>query len=192
MSSRFFSLCATLVMLAGMSLPLVAQEQAAPGLKKTADGFVHELSKSTFTLPAGWRVEPAQPQVIGKITTLGVRSGPPPGQSDPAIEVTISWSPLVIKMQEAVTQENLQVGQIYGVEKVTKAEAAMSNDKPGYKIKIDNGPTRNGKETGVVYLFEAGPDEKNRWKIKVRSTVAKASEAEHLKAVEALIQNIKW
>jgi hypothetical protein len=84
------------------------------------------------------------------------------------------------------------IGQIYGVEKVTKAEPAQANEKPGYKIKIDNGPTRNGKETGVVYLFEAGPDEKNRWKIKVRSTVAKMSEAEHLKAVEALIQNIKW
>jgi hypothetical protein len=180
-----------IAVLVTFAIPVAAQDPA-PGLKKTADGFVHEMSKSTFTLPPGWRAEPAQPTVIGKMTTLGVRSGPPPGQSDPAIEVTISWSPLVIKMQEAVAQENLQIGQIYGVEKVTKAEAAMANDKPGYKIKIDNGPTRNGKETGIVYLFEAGPDEKNRWKIKVRSTVAKMAEAEHLKAVEALIQNIKW
>ena len=192
MQNRFLDLILMLVIMATLALPLAAQDQPAAGLTKTADGFTHEMSKSTFTLPAGWRVEPAQAVVIGKVTTLGVRSGPPPGQSDPAIEVTISWSPLVIKMQEAVTQENLQIGQIYGVEKVTKAEAAMANDKPGYKIKIDNGPTRNGKETGVVYLFEAGPDEKNRWKIKVRSTVSKMAEAEHLKAVEALIQNIKW
>jgi hypothetical protein len=152
------------------------------------------MSKSNFALPEGWRVEPADPQLSrGEQTLLGVRHGPPPGQSEPTIDVTVSWTPLVIKMEEAVAQENLVVGQIYGVDKVTKAEGVTRADnKPGYKIKVDNGPTRNGKEIGVIYLFEAGPDEKNRWKIRVRATVSKLHQEEHLKLVDALVQNIKW
>jgi hypothetical protein len=175
-----------------VTFPLAAQEQPAPGLKKTPSGYSHEMSKSSFTVPQGWRVEPAEPMVTGKTTLLSVRHGPPPGQSEPAIEVTISWSPLVIKFDDAVEQENLVIGQVYGVDKVTKAEGIQVNEKPGRKITIDNGPTRNGKETGVIYLFEAGPDAANRWKIKVRSTVAKQFKDEHLKMVEALIQNLKW
>ena len=184
--------CVALALASIVLLPLAAQEQAAPGLKKTAQGYAHEQSKSTFAVPQGWRVEPSEPVRTGNTTLLSVRHGPPPGQADPAIEVTISWSPLVIKMDEAVAQENLLIGQIYGVDKVTKAEGFQVNEKPGHRIMIDNGPTRNGKETGVVYLFEAGPDAMNRWKIKVRSTVAKQFKNEHLKLVEALIQNLKW
>jgi hypothetical protein len=175
-----------------VAVPLSAQEQAAPGVKKNGNAYVHEMSKSTFTLPEGWRVEPAEATLTGKTTLLGVRHGPPPGQSEPAIEATISWSPLIIKMDESVAQETLVIGQIFGTDKVTKAEATMANDKPGHRIKIDSGPTRTGKEVGVIYLFEAGPDEKNRWKIRIRATVHRLHADEHLKLVEALVQQIKW
>ena len=153
-------------------------------LKPVDGGFRHEPSESTFLPPAGWEV--VRVKKVVESSFLGVRDG------DKGIEVTLSWSPLLIKMEDMVALEVEQLGLLYGKDKVGKPEPITLHDKPGFRIRVDNGPTLNGKEAGVVYLFETGPDADSRWKVQLRATVSKRTQAESLKAVEKLLQQLRW
>ena len=59
-------------------------------------------------------------------------------------------------------------------------------------IELGEGPDRNGKQVGVIYLFDAGPHAKDRWKVKMRAVVNKANQAEGMKAVSELLRQFQW
>ncbi len=183
-ASRFLVLLSALALMAG---PLIAQEQPSTELKKTADGFAHEASNSKLAVPAGWEVVP--PQVVGRSSFLGVRK-----PSD-GIEVTFSWSSSgAVKFGDVVARELEILSTLYGREKIRRVpdtEAPMAGGKPGVKLLIDDGPNQNGKETGAVYLFAAGPDGK-QWKVKVRATVPRMTTEDALKQVDQLVQKLQF
>jgi hypothetical protein len=173
---------------AALAVALVAA-QDAPSLKKEGDAFVHDASKSRFSPPKEW--EATKPDLSGSLAKLNLR------WPEKGVDVTATWSPLVGKMDEAVDIEMIELTQKYGKDKVAKKDPITVSNKPVFVITLDEGtardvPNRQGKEAGVIYLFEAGPDDKNRWKIKVRGTYAKKDAAEGQKQVEALLQNFQW
>lgn len=181
-------------------------------LKASEDGksFVHGPSRSQFVLPPGWEVVPARP--VGRSSFLGVRQGAKnPG--DPTIDVLISWSPLTVDLKDVIDAVEREVivpntdgkekrktfgiehdlmQMLYGKEKVAKPDAVTVNERPGFKVVVDNGPTLDDKEAGVVYIFETGPDEKNRWKVKVRATTQKLHKADGLRTLDEIVKNLKW
>ncbi len=167
---------------------LTAQD-ADKRLRRDGEVFIHNASRSRFTSPKNWEV--IQPENIAEIAKLNVR------KPDKSVEATITWSPLIGNMDEALEIELLELTQKYGKEKVSKKEPMTVANKPVYVLTVDDGtardvPAQSGKETGIVFLFEAGPDDKNRWKIKVRGTVYKKEQAEALKIVESLLQQFQW
>lgn len=171
----------------GCAAALAAQD--APALKKEGDGFVHEASKSKFSPPKEW--ETLKPELVGSLAKLNLRF------PEKGVEVTSTWAPLVGKMDEAVDLEMIELTQKYGKDKVAKKDPITVANKPVFVIALDDGtardvPNRKGKETGVIYLFEAGPDDKNRWKIKVRGSFPKKDPEEGRKLVEGLLQNFQW
>jgi hypothetical protein len=134
-------------------------------------------------------------------------------QGDPTIDVLISWSPLTVERQEVIDAvarkrpvpgtdgkserdsfglEHDLLQLLYGSDKVSKPDAVTVNEREGFKVLVDNGPTLNDKETGVVYVFDTGPDEKNRWKVKLRATLPKTNKEAGLKAVDELVKGLKW
>ncbi len=173
-----------------------AQDKPASGLTKSADGsaFTHAASKSSFAAPKGWEVVP--PQTIGKTSFVGLRRNKL-GDNSYATEVAVSWSPLEIgtddatALDQAQMLEHQELTMRYGSDKVGKPESATAGDKGGFKITVDDGPTRNGKEAGVSYIFVTGPND-NRWKIKLRATVRKLTQEESLKEVAELLKSFKW
>lgn len=167
---------------------LAAQDQSAPMLRKEGKTYLHDASKSQFTLPDKWTVQPAEPQVSGTTTTLTVRLTPPKGLPGPVTEVQISWSPLVLERDETLALEVAALEAQYPG-KVGKPEAFQLNDKPGFKITVDAGPNSDGKDLGIVYLFAEGT---NGWKIKARANFPRMNQAESTKAVDALLPNLQW
>jgi hypothetical protein len=81
---------------------------------------------------------------------------------------------------------------LYGKDKVAKPDAVTVNERPGFKVLVDSGPSLNEKEAGVVYIFETGPDERERWKVKLRATFPKIYRDEALKIVDDLVKNLRW
>lgn len=166
-----------------------AQDSPALNLRKEGDAFIHDASKSRFTLPKDW--EATKPDLVGSIAKLAIRL------PEKSVEGTISWSPLIGKMDEAVDLEMIELTQKYGREKVTRKDPITVANKPVFVIAVDEGtardvPNRQGKEAGMVYLFEGGADERSRWKIKLRGSFPKSIAADGQKLVEGLLQNFQW
>jgi hypothetical protein len=162
---------------------VAAQEVAASDLEKIAGGYEHKPSRSQFRLPKGW--EDVRTETTNRNSFLSLR------QRQRGIEVTVSWSPLRVKIDEAVDLEHKLLSMLYGADKVSKPETAKTGDKIGFKIRIDDGPTQNGREVGVVYLFETGPTDKERWKVTLRGTVPRLPQEASMQAlqeVEALLE----
>lgn len=163
---------------------LVGQETTGGG------SFTHEESRSKLVCPKDWVM--GDPKVTRSMAAVHLRL-PPEG-----IEATCSWSPLFEKMEDAVTRELEQLQLTYGKDKVTRQPAMTVKNKPVYVFAISEGPSRDvperaGKEVGIVYLTEAGPDEKNRWKIRIRATVPKKSRDAGIKRVEELLNTgLDW
>ncbi len=191
---RFFALTGVLLVVTALS----AQDKPASGLTKSdAQGgstFTHAGSKSSFTVPKAWQLVPAQ--TIGQTSLVGLRRNKL-GDNSYDTEVMVSWSPLGIgnddadALDRAQTLEHQELTMRYGADKVGKPESATASDKGGFRITVDDGPTRNGKESGVSYIFVTGPND-NRWKIKLRATVRKLTQDESLKEVAELLKNFKW
>lgn len=180
-----------LSMAVGLSLiaSVAAQDSPSLAVRKEGDAFIHDASKSRFTLPKDW--EALKPELIGSLAKLNIRL------PEKGAEVTLTWSPLIGKMDEAVDLEMIELTEKYGKEKVSKKDPITVSNKPVFVIALDEGTARDvssrqGKEAGVIYLFEAGPDEKSRWKIKVRGTFPKKDGADGQKLIEGLLQNFQW
>ncbi len=192
---------------------LHAQEPPPPVLKRSEDGktFTHEVSKTQFALPQGWTLvlprdkdgKELPPEVVGQSTFLNLRRPITVKQGETELvgvaDVTISWSPLPEKFEfaKAIELEKTLLVMQYGKDKEGKDKVEgpkqiMEAGKTWYELLIHDGPTRNDKEKGVVYLIEAGDGKMNRWKIKVRGTVSKLVEAEALKAVKDLLASFKF
>jgi hypothetical protein len=167
---------------------LAAQDQPAATLRKDGRTYYHDPSKSQFTVPEKWTVQPAEPQVSGTTVTLTVRLTPPKGLPGPVTEVQISWSPLVLERDETLALEVAALEAQYPG-KVGKPEAFQLNDKPGFKITVDGGPNSDGKDLGIVYLFAEGT---NGWKIKARANFPRMNQAESTKAIDALLPSLQW
>jgi hypothetical protein len=182
------------ILLAGLfSLlaPLQVRGQAAFGLEKTDKGFKHPASATEFLLPPKWMV--LEPRALPSGVSLGLNF------PDPQITVTLYWVPLegtplseFVRLKpegpaKSFGREHDALKLVYGEDKVGKPEQLKSGERAVFKIPVLDGPERDGKSAGVLYVFEAGPDEKKRWRIKLRATYPKQGEALHAKTVEALL-----
>lgn len=161
------------------------------GQEPTGGGsYTHEESRSKLVCPKAWVM--GDPKVTRSMTAVNLRL-PPEG-----VEATCSWSPLFEKMEDAVTRELEQLQLTYGKDKVTRQPEMTVKNKPVYVFAISEGPSRDvperaGKEVGIVYLTEAGPDERNRWKIRIRATVPKKTRDAGVKRVEELLSTgLEW
>jgi hypothetical protein len=156
-----------------------------PGLVKEGDTFRHEASKSSLKVPKDW--EEVNTNNVVRQSHLGLR------KAFGGVDVTVTWTKLQdLKFDEAIELELNQLIQTYGKDKVTKKEPITIDNKSVSVIELDEGPDRNGKQVGVVYLFDAGPDAKDRWKVKVRAIVKRGNHEAGLKAVSDLLRQFQW
>jgi hypothetical protein len=154
-------------------------------LIKEGNTYRHEASKSSFKLPAGWEV----------VDTKSVTNQPSLAIRKPfdGIDVLITWTKLHdIKFEEAVETEVNELAKTYGKDKVAKKDPITVENKSIAVIEVGDGPDRNGKQMGMVYLFDAGPDARDRWKVKIRAVINKAVQAEGTKAVAGILQQFQW
>ncbi|HMP01859.1 MAG TPA: hypothetical protein PKD86_15340 [Gemmatales bacterium] len=177
-----------------LALSLFVLAAALPaGAGQDGDGggsFSHEESRSRLVCPKTWVM--GEPKVVNRMTAVQLRL-PPEG-----VEASCTWSPLIEKMEDAVTREFEQLQLTYGKDRVTRQSELTVKNKPVYVFAISDGPSRDvpdraGKEAGIVYLAEAGPDETNRWKIRIRATVPKKTEDAGLRRVRELLEaGLEW
>jgi len=162
---------------------LAAQPPA--GLTRDGDTFRHEASKSSLKVGKDWEV----------IDTKGAVRQPHVAlhKAFSDTDVMVTWTKLQdIKFDEAVELELNQLIQSYGKDKVVKKEPITIDNKSVSVIELTEGPDRNGKQVGVIYLFDAGPDAKDRWKVKMRAIVNKTSQNVGLKSVSELLRQFQW
>jgi hypothetical protein len=162
---------------------LAAQPPA--GLTKEGDTFRHEASKSSLKVGKDWEVIDTKGTVRQPHVALHKAFG--------NTDVMVTWTKLQdIKFDEAVELELNQLIQSYGKDKVTKKEPMTIDNKSVSVIELADGPDRNGKQVGVIYLFDAGPDAKDRWKVKMRAIVSKNRQNDGMKAVSELLRQFQW
>lgn len=162
---------------------LAAQPPA--GLTRDGDTFRHEASKSSLKVGKDWEVVDTKGTVRQPHLALH--------KAFAGTDVMVTWSKLQdIKFDEAVELELNQLIQSYGKDKVVKKEPITIDNKSVSVIELTEGPDRNGKQVGVIYLFDAGPDAKDRWKVKLRAIVNKSSQNEGMKAVSELLKQFQW
>lgn len=156
-------------------------------LSRDPDGTVrHEASKSSVKVPKEWEVVDTKGGATNQ-PHLSLRK--PYG----GVDVLITWTRLQdIKFDESVEIELNQLAQTYGKDKVAKKEPITVDNKSVSVIEIGDGPDRNGKQVGTVYLLDAGPDARERWKVKIRAIVNKANQADGQKMVSNLLQQFHW
>ena len=180
MNMRYF--LTTLSLAFGLT---VLSAQPPSGLTKEGETFRHEASKSSLKVGKDWEV----------IDTKGTVRQPHVAlhKAFANTDVMVTWTKLQdIKFDEAVELELNQLIQSYGKDKVTKKEPMTIDNKSVSVIELAEGPDRNGKQVGVIYLFDAGPDAKDRWKVKMRAIVSKNSQADGMKAVSELLRQFQW
>lgn len=165
---------------------VLAQPPANNALTKDGDTFRHEPSKSSVKVNSqDWQVVDTK----GGVTQPHLALRKPFG----GVDVLVTWTKLQgIKFDESVEIELNQLVQTYGKDKVAKKEPITIDNKSVSVIEIGDGPDRNGKQVGVVYLLDAGPDAQDRWKVKIRVVMNKANQAEGQKAVSNLLQQFQW
>ena len=160
--------------------------QPPSGLTKEGDTIRHEASKSSLKVSKDWEQIDTKGTVRQPHVALRKTFGD--------IDVMITWTKLQenIKFDEAVELEVNQLAQSYGKDKVAKKEPITIENKSVSVIELSEGPDRNGKQVGVIYLFDAGPDAKDRWKVKLRAILSKSSQTEGSKAVSELLRQFQW
>jgi hypothetical protein len=159
--------------------------QPPAGVTRDGDTFRHEASKSSLKVGKEWEVVDTKGTVRQPHVALH--------KAFAGTDVMVTWSKLQdIKFDEAVELELNQLIQSYGKDKVVKKEPITIENKSVSVIELTEGPDRNGKQVGVVYLFDAGPDAKDRWKVKMRAIVNKSSQNEGMKAVSELLKQFQW
>ena len=133
--------------------------QPPAGLTKEGDTFRHDASKSSLKVGKDWEV----------VDTKGTINQPHVAlhKAFAGTDVMVTWTKLQspkIKFDEAVELELNQLIQSYGKDKVAKKEPITIDNKSVSVIELTEGPDRNGKQVGVIYLIDAGPDANDRWK----------------------------
>ncbi len=178
---------------AGFSAAVWAQdtENLPPGIRKTEQGYLHVASQFELRPGKDWLVK--SPELVQKFPAFSLRRRLP-GQEKEAVEVSITLVPMgELPLQEIVQQE-LQVLQlIYGAKMVGDAEEvdlATQPPRKGYRILLQDGPSRNGREAGVVYLFATGDDPKTAWRVRVRASWNKPATKEAAAEVEKLLPSL--
>jgi len=166
---------------------VLAQAPANQGLEKDADGtYRHAASRSAIKPPKEWEI----------VDTKGASTNQPHlslRKTFGNLDVLITWTRLQdLKFDEAVEIELNQLAQTYGKDKVSKKEPITVDNKSVSVIEVADGPDRNGKQVGTVYLLDAGPDARERWKVKIRALMNKSGQAEAQRAVSQLLQQFQW
>lgn len=167
-----------------LALSTTVQAQP-PGLTREGETFRHEPSKSAVKVDKAWEQIDTKGSV--KQPNLALR------KAFGGTDVVVTWTKLEdIKFDEAVALELNQLVQSYGKNNVVKKDPITIDNKSVAVIELGDGPDRDGKQVGVIYLFEAGPDAKDRWKVKIRAIVNKANESAGKKAVSELLRQFQW
>jgi hypothetical protein len=164
---------------------VAAQPPGNGGLVKDGDTYKHEPSKSSFKVGKEWELVDTRNSVQVPHVALRKTFG--------GVDVMVTWTKLQdIKFDEAVQLEVEQLAQTYGKEHVTKKDPITIDNKSVSVIELAEGPDRNGKQQGIVYLMDAGPDSKERWKVKMRVIMDKSSAETGMKAVNELLKQFQW
>lgn len=159
--------------------------QPPSGLTREGDTVRHDASKSSLKVSKDWEQIDTKGTVRQPHLALRKAFG--------GIDVMITWTKLQeIKFDEAVELEVNQLAQSYGKDKVVKKEPITIENKSVSVIELTEGPDRNGKQVGVIYLFDAGPDAKDRWKVKMRAILNKSNQNEGMKAISDLLRQFQW
>ena len=88
-------------------------------------------------------------------------------------------------------REHEALKRLYGADKVGKPEELKLAGRTVYRIQVTDGPDKDGAMAGALYVWEAGPNDRDRWLIKLRASYPKKDQAEHAKTVEGLVKNFK-
>lgn len=165
---------------------LLAAQPPGSGLTREGDTVRHDASKSSLKISKEWEEVDTKASVRQPHISLRKAFGD--------VDVVVTWTKLQdnLKFDEAVELELGQLAQSYGKDKVAKKEPITIENKSVAVIELSEGPDRNGKQAGVVYLFDAGPDAKDRWKVKLRAIVSKKGQNEAMKAVLELLRQFQW
>lgn len=158
-----------------------------PGLTKEGDTFRHEPSKSSVKVNTkDWEILDTKGTVKQPHIALRKAFG--------GTDVVITWTKIEDKItfDEAVELEMNQLVQSYGKDKVAKKDPITIENKSVSVIELSDGPDRDGKNLGVIYLLSAGPDANERWKVKIRAIVNKANETAGKAAVSDLLRQFQW
>lgn len=175
---------ASLTVLMGMTF-VAAQPPGNGGLVKDGDTYKHDASKSSLKVGKDWELVDTRNTVQVPHVALRKTFG--------GVDVMVTWTKLQdIKFDEAVQLEVDQLAQTYGKDKVAKKEPITIDNKSVSVIELAEGPDRNGKQQGMVYLMDAGPDAKDRWKVKMRVIMDKSSANAGMKAVNELLRQFQW
>lgn len=181
MKLRHLMIC---VMLAS-SCTILAAQPPVGGLTREGETIRHDASKSSLKVSKDWEEIDTKGTVRQPHIALRKAFGD--------VDVMITWTKLQdLKFDEAVELEINQLAQSYGKDKVAKKEPITIENKSVSVIELAEGPDRNGKQVGVVYLFDAGPDSKDRWKVKLRAIVNKKGQEAGMKAVSELLRQFQW
>ena len=181
-----FALTLALGLLWPAALPA---DEDGTGLVKNGQTYTHTASKVSFTVPEGWEVLP--PKKLASASVLGL------DRPNPRVAVTLFWSPIegrkwedIVRLQPddagSYGEEFAVLARIYGKEKVEKPTTVKVGGRTVYKIVLNDGPTKDGKTAGVLYVFPAA---EGKWKIKLRASFPQADRAKHEEAVAGLLKN---
>jgi len=189
----------------GTALTLAQQPAADDPLQLMDKSWVHIPTKSMLITPEGWEVgRPAEKSLaLGKpqdktevrIPLLFAR------RPTEGVDVLFTWSPVSTAdakdrppWSSVVDEEQAGLETLYGKANVRKgtAIAGAKGEKSGVRFDIDSGPARDGREIGVVFLFELTAENRDRWKLKVRGTVLKARAKQGLPLVEGLLTQLRF
>jgi len=189
---KYFMAAGMAVALLGVSLTSRAIDES--GVDVLPDRtFIHYESKTGLKVPLGWNI--ISPYRLRKTTTstvMGVE------KENPMQSVTVVWSPIGNRPFSDFIRaaEDKQLGDeyallqtVYGEKKVGRPTTFNVGPYMIYKINVDDGPDRDGKFAGTVYLFEAGTGE-NRWRVKIRAVYPAANREKYVKEVEDFINTL--
>ena len=153
--------------------------------------YIHKEAKVALKVPDDWHV--IAPYRLRKSTTstvLGLE------RNDPRVVITVIWSPLgnrpfsdIIRTADELDDlgdEYATLIAVYGKGKVGRPTSYKSNAFSIYKILVDDGPEKEGRNAGALYLFETGSGE-NKWKVKIRAVYPQLNREEYIKQVEDVI-----
>jgi hypothetical protein len=152
--------------------------------------YIHKESKTMLKVPLGWDVvAPYRLRKTAAASVLGIE------KDDPMVSLTVIWSPIGDRpfgeFIRAAEDQNLgdeyaTLVTVYGAKKVGRPTTFKVGPYTVYRVAIDDGPDRDGRFVGSVYLFEAGTGD-NRWRVKIRAIYPALEREKYVKEIEEII-----